>query len=170
MHGKVVAVRPQAIQRRKENRQAMALDSEQNTIQQKDIVKVIDGPHSGRQGEIKHLYRNFAFLSSRMMMENGGIFVCNTRQLVLAGGSKGGGGRGGQGEGGGRVGGGGGFGRGGGRMGHESRDRDLIGQTIKVTQGSYKGHMGIVKVLENNFVEITSILLVMGFVQKSSNL
>ena len=34
-------------------------------FQCKDIVKCIDGPHSGRQGEIKHLYRNFAFLHSR---------------------------------------------------------------------------------------------------------
>ncbi len=51
----------------------------------KDIVKVIDGPHSGRQGEIKHVFRNFAFLHSRMMMDNGGIFVCKCRHLVLAG-------------------------------------------------------------------------------------
>lgn len=168
MHGKVVAVRPQALQRRKENRQAVALDSEQNTIQRKDVVKVIDGPHSGRQGEIRHLYRNFAFLHSRMMLENGGVFVCKTRHLVQAGGSKGvssspatavagymsprisspmhpgGGGRGGRGGG---RGGGGGFGRGGGRMG---RDRDLIGKTIKVTQGPYKGHIGIVKVSEQS--------------------
>ena len=41
MHGKVVSVRPQALQRRKENRTATALDSEQNAIQRKDIVKVI---------------------------------------------------------------------------------------------------------------------------------
>lgn len=184
MHGKVVAVRPQSLQRRKENRQAVALDSEQNTIQRKDIVKAIDGPHSGRQGEIRHLYRNFAFLHSRMMLENGGIFVCKTRHLVLAGGSKsntgssttqlnagymsprisspmhpssgtrggrgggggggvGGGSGGGGGGGGGGPGRGGGFGRGGGRVG---RDRDLIGKTIKVTQGPYKGHIGIVKV------------------------
>jgi transcription elongation factor len=26
------------------------------------------------------------------------------------------------------------------------RDRELIGQTIKITQGPYKGHIGIVKV------------------------
>ena len=173
MHGKVVAVRPQALQRRKENRQAVALDSEQNTIQRKDIVKVIDGPHSGRQGEIRHLYRNFAFLHSRMMLENGGVFVCKTRHLVQAGGSKSvsstpaamnmgymsprisspmhpggggnnqGGGRGGRGGGGGGRGGGGFGGRGGGGIG---RDRDLIGKTIKVTQGPYKGHIGIVNV------------------------
>lgn len=42
----------------------------------------------GRDGEIKHLYRNLAFLYSRMYTENGGIFVCKTRHLRLAGGNK----------------------------------------------------------------------------------
>lgn len=46
MHGKLVHVKPQAVHKKKENRRAMALDSEQNTIQVKDVVKVIDGPHS----------------------------------------------------------------------------------------------------------------------------
>jgi len=35
-----------------------------------------------------HLYRSYAFLMSRMMTENGGYFVCRTRHLVQAGGSK----------------------------------------------------------------------------------
>lgn len=46
MHGKVMTVRHQAVNRRKDNRFAVALDSEQNSIHVKDIVKVIDGPHS----------------------------------------------------------------------------------------------------------------------------
>ena len=33
----------------------------------------------------------------------------------------------------------------GGRGGMVGRDRDLIGQTIKITQGPYKSHIGIVK-------------------------
>ncbi len=162
MHGKVQAVRPAALQKKRENKNAVALDSEQNAIRKRDIVKVIDGPHNGRQGEIKHLFRNFAFLHSRMMLENGGIFVCKCRHLVLAGGSRAGpgagmssrsampgfmspriaspmhpsqgGGRGGRGS----------FGRGRGR-GSVGRDRDLIGQTIKITQGPYKSHIGMVK-------------------------
>lgn len=113
----------------------------------------------GRDGEIKHLYRNFAFLHSRMYLDNGGVFVCKTRHLQLAGGSKasptaglggqspfhggfmspriaasprhpGGGGGGGQ------------RGRGGGQRGGRfgvRRDRDIIGQTIKITGGPYKG-------------------------------
>lgn len=168
MHGKLVHVKPQAVHKKKENRRAMALDSEQNTIQVKDVVKVIDGPHSGRQGEIRHLYRNFAFLHSKMMIENGGIFVCKTRHLVQAGGAKSSGG--GLGVGGMSTGfmsprlsspahpaGGGaperggadrGFGdrnRGRGRGRGMGRDRGIIGQTIKITQGPYKGHVGIVK-------------------------
>jgi transcription elongation factor SPT5 len=171
MHGKVQSVRPAALQKKRENKNAVALDSEQNAIQKKDIVKVIDGPHNGRQGEIKHLFRNFAFLHSRMMLDNGGIFVCKCRHLVLAGGSRAGPGAGGGGggraaaggmpgfmspriaspmhpsQGGGRGGGGrgGGMGRGRGRGGMVGRDRDLIGQTIKITQGPYKSHIGMVK-------------------------
>uniref|UniRef100_A0A8C2WUV4 Transcription elongation factor SPT5 n=1 Tax=Cyclopterus lumpus TaxID=8103 RepID=A0A8C2WUV4_CYCLU len=152
MHGKVMTVRHQAVNRRKDNRFAVALDSEQNNIHVKDIVKVIDGPHSGREGEIRHLFRGFAFLHCKKLVENGGMFVCKTRHLVLAGGSKPrdvtnftvggfapmsprisspmhhGGGRGGGG------GGGGGMGRGRGR-----RDNELIGQTVRISQGPYKG-------------------------------
>ena len=81
-----MSVRPAALQKKRENKNAVALDSEQNSIQKKDIVKVIDGPHSGRQGEIENLFRNFAFLRSKKMLENGGIFVCKCRHLQLAGG------------------------------------------------------------------------------------
>ena len=38
----------------------------------RDIVKCIDGPNSGCPGEIKHLFRNYAFLHSRMMLDNRG--------------------------------------------------------------------------------------------------
>lgn len=39
-------MKPQAVSRKKDTRNAVALDSENNNIQVKDIVKVIDGPHS----------------------------------------------------------------------------------------------------------------------------
>ena len=50
MHGKIIKVKPQAVHKKKDSRYAVALDTEQNTIQKKDIVKVIDGPHSVRWG------------------------------------------------------------------------------------------------------------------------
>lgn len=155
MQGKVIECKPQALQKRRESRFTRALDSDHNAIQKRDIVKVIDGPHAGRSGEIKHLYRNFAFLQSRMYLDNGGIFVCKTRHLQLAGGTKansspgpglgfmspriqsphpnGGGGGGGE------------RGRGRGRGSGPQRDRELIGQTIKITGGPFKGNVGIVK-------------------------
>lgn len=116
----------------------------------------------GRDGEIKHIYRNLAFLHSRMYTENGGIFVCKTHHLQLAGGSKNnannaaplglfnglmsprihspmhpsGGQRGGRGAGrGGR----------GGFNNRVSRDREILGKSIKITGGPYKGAVGIVK-------------------------
>uniref|UniRef100_UPI00358F19F6 transcription elongation factor SPT5-like isoform X3 n=1 Tax=Myxine glutinosa TaxID=7769 RepID=UPI00358F19F6 len=88
MHGKVLSVKHQAVTRKRDNRHAVALDSEQNNIQARDVVKVTDGPHSGREGEVKHLFRGFAFLHSKKLVENGGMFVCKTRHVVLAGGSK----------------------------------------------------------------------------------
>ena len=88
MHGKVVEARPQGLTKRRENRNTEALDHQAITIQKRDIVKVVDGPHAGRGGEIKHLYRSFAFLHSRNYIDNGGIFVCKTRHLQLAGGNK----------------------------------------------------------------------------------
>jgi len=42
----------------------------------------------GKEGEIRHLYRGFAFLHSKKVIENGGIFVARTRQLALAGSSR----------------------------------------------------------------------------------
>lgn len=160
MHGKVMECKPTALQKRRENNKTIALDSEQNQIKRRDIVKVLEGPHAGRDGEIKHLYRSLAFLHSRMYTENGGIFVCKTRHLKLAGGNKnssnamgamgmlgfmspriqspmhpGGGGT--RGRGGGM--------RGRGGRGGMSRDREILGKSIKITGGSYKGFVGIVK-------------------------
>ena len=42
----VVPVKPQGVTRKRDTRHAVALDSENNNIQVKDMVKVIDGPHS----------------------------------------------------------------------------------------------------------------------------
>ncbi|BET00579.1 Transcription elongation factor [Nesidiocoris tenuis] len=158
MEGKITMCKPQALHKKKENRNNYALDSESNTIQRRDMVNVIDGMHNGRKGEVKHIYRNYVFLYSNQHLEHGGIFVCKTRHIQLAGGNKaadslsltntgfmsprisspmhpsGGGGRGGRG---GRGGAGGGMG---GR-----RERELVGKTIRISSGPYKGSIGIVK-------------------------
>ncbi|KAF7639746.1 Transcription elongation factor SPT5 [Meloidogyne graminicola] len=95
MHGKVVRINPQTIDSKRESRFMKALDSQKNTIQVGDMVKVVDGPFAPRkesdeekQGELKHLYRNWAFVYSRKHSINGGIFVCKSKQLQLIGGAK----------------------------------------------------------------------------------
>ncbi len=40
MHGKVISAKPASLQKKRENRNAVALDSEQNAVQNGDIVKV----------------------------------------------------------------------------------------------------------------------------------
>lgn len=57
MHCKVVECRPGSLQKRRINKYTAALDSYRNNLHRRDMVKVIDGPHSGFSGEIKHLYR-----------------------------------------------------------------------------------------------------------------
>ncbi|XP_055342396.1 transcription elongation factor SPT5-like [Paramacrobiotus metropolitanus] len=88
MHGKLLQMKPGAILRKKDSRRAVALDSEHNQIQVKDSVKVTDGIHNGKQGEVKHIFRGVLFLHSKLVAENGGIFVCKARSTVLAGASQ----------------------------------------------------------------------------------
>lgn len=84
----MVRVRHQAIHGKKDTRFAVALDSDKCNIRNGDRVRVVDGPHAGKQGDIKHLYRSFAFIFCKTYAENGGIFVCRARHLLLAGGSQ----------------------------------------------------------------------------------
>lgn len=52
-----------------------------------DTVRVVDGPHASAHatGQIKHIFRTYVFLFSRTHPDNGGIFVCRARHLLLAG-------------------------------------------------------------------------------------
>lgn len=150
MHGNVIDLKPTALQKRRENQNTIALDSNSNVIRRRDFVTVMDGQHCGRDGQIRHLYRNFAFVYSRLYTENAGIFACKTSHMKLTrGGNISGIGVGGSPmvgfmspriQGGGR-------GRGGHRGGYGgvSRDREILGKCIKITGGSYKGSIGCVR-------------------------
>lgn len=48
-----LSLKPNAITRKRDARNAIALDAENNNIQVKDIVKVTDGPHSVRIQSVK---------------------------------------------------------------------------------------------------------------------
>lgn len=159
--GRVRQYKSQAVTRKTEARKPMALDIDNNQIQIKDKVKVVDGPHKNKTAEVMHIFRSYIFLQSRLVTENGGIFVTKPKNLQLFGSSAGrtttysssgitldisspritsphhpsapGGPSGGylmnQNKSGGR----------------DSNSLKLIGRTIKIVKGSYKGHIGIVK-------------------------
>ncbi|GMT24471.1 hypothetical protein PFISCL1PPCAC_15768 [Pristionchus fissidentatus] len=91
-HGKITRVKPQSIQAKKVNKNVTTTDSQQNSIQMKDVVKVVDGPFATKreredekQGEILHIFRFHVFVHSRKHTENGGIFVCKAKHLLLVG-------------------------------------------------------------------------------------
>ena len=165
-YDKVQAAKQQAVQK-KNTKRAVTLDKFNNSLSAGDLVKIGDGPRKGSQGEVKHIYRHFVFVQIHQYFENAGYAVVRAKGCELVGGqnksvstmgtprqsprSQMGGamslqsprlspfssprGRGG-------GGGGGGVGRGGGAY---ARDVKLIGQTVRITVGAYKNHIGIVK-------------------------
>jgi hypothetical protein len=58
-------------------------------LQLGDQVTVVDGPFKERRGVVKHLFRYFAFVHSKEVIENNGLFACRTGQLFLQGGRNG---------------------------------------------------------------------------------
>ncbi len=86
--GNIQTVKLQEMGTKKSSKYATAFDSRSNTINIDDIVNVVDGPHKGRQGTVKHLYRSFAFLHTRDLLENSGIFVVRAVHCAVLGGTK----------------------------------------------------------------------------------
>lgn len=163
-HNKVRQFKSQSVTKRTDaNRKAIALDKETNPIQVKDQVQVVDGTYKDKTAEVKHIFRAWVFLHSRSVLEHGGMFVCKAKYLKVVGSASN------------RKNVISGFSNpnmsaglmsprissphhpaeGRDATGHlmpsnpyGGRDRgtlSLIGKTIKIVKGSYKGHIGIVK-------------------------
>ena len=175
-------VRPyksQAVTKKSEsNKKAVALDKDNNPMQVKDQVTIVEGENKGKTAEVRHIYRSWAFLHSKAAIENGGMFVCKTRLLQVVGSTANrslttGFANPGMNTGfmsphlasphhpsaGSRV-----ADPGGNMMapsafgGRDRQSAALIGKTIRIIKGSYKGHIGIVKdaIQSNARVELHS--------------
>ncbi len=119
---------------------SMALDAEQNTIRCGNVVNIIEGRYIRSVGTIKHMHRAVLFIHSRTHQSNSGIFVVRARSCVLAGNKR----DGSQLTGTGYV----------SNVGEQKdnvlRDSrnmhdELLGQTVKLIKGQYKGHAGMVR-------------------------
>ncbi|OUC39990.1 hypothetical protein D917_04430 [Trichinella nativa] len=84
-NGKVVRMKHQSLYGKKSSKYAVALDCEGNNIGVGDVLKVIDGPNKGLQGEVKHLYRSYLFMYSTAHHKDGGMFVCRARHVLTLG-------------------------------------------------------------------------------------
>lgn len=147
--------------RKRDHSRAVASDHSGNILRVSDRVKEVHTPN--REGTILFLHRGTAFVKSREVVENAGVFVSRSKDLassnpmasaMAAGGPLGAPGSinsprsimGGPGAGGpGRLGG------GGGRRGPKDR---LVGQTVMVRQGKHKGKLGIVKEVTGDLARV----------------
>lgn len=175
--GRVKPYKTQAVSKKSEsNKKAVALDKDNNPIQVKDQVTVMDGTYKGKTATVKHIYRSWAFLHCKAVLEHGGMIVCRARLLQVVGSNANrsvttgfanpGMNAGfmspriasphhpstGRNEPGGNTMAPGAFG------GRDQQSRALIGKTIRIVKGSYKGHIGIVKdaIQSNARVELHS--------------
>lgn len=78
-NGSTRDISDQEIQRKLQSNRAAALDKVKNHITPGEMVSVVDGPHQGQSGTIKHIYRSFVFLHNNKMTGNAGIFVVKSR-------------------------------------------------------------------------------------------
>ncbi|KAL1831157.1 hypothetical protein ACET3Z_000808 [Daucus carota] len=148
---KIVLVRLRDIKYKIERKNS-ALDPSRNIIAVKDIVKILDGPFEGKQGPVEHIYKGILFIYDRHHLEHAGYifllspnlgnpasrFAPKTHHFVPQSPCK-------MPRGGHQMNSGGRFGRG---RGHQS----LIGTTIKVHVGSFKGCKGIIKEVKGQTV------------------
>ncbi|KNC55993.1 transcription elongation factor SPT5 [Thecamonas trahens ATCC 50062] len=87
-NGVVSTVRPTEVGK-KWTRRSITLDSAGNNVGVRDVIRVLDGPHKGKQGTVKHIFRAHIFAHSASVMEHGGMFAVRGRNCVLLGGAMG---------------------------------------------------------------------------------
>lgn len=147
-HGIAREARPEELRgkRNKASDRAVALDVQANQIRCGDSVTIVEGPHKGKVASIKRMSRAQLFLYSQFKSEHAGIFVVRSRSCVLTGGTKS------------RSAGGANPGaspmstpgfntpqsdNGRGPMRGE-RDESLMGKTVRIQAGQWKGYLGTV--------------------------
>ena len=139
-HGVVREVRPEELRgkRNSSSKRAVALDVQGNQIRVGDSVSVAEGPHKGKTATIKQMNRAQLFLYSQTQTEDAGIIVVRSRSCVLSGARN----RPMMGD----TNGGGGFNARGGAVGGRGgkKDDNLIGKTVRVQGGQWKGYIGTV--------------------------
>ncbi|EEF36249.1 suppressor of ty, putative [Ricinus communis] len=144
-------------------------DRYKNTIAVKDVVRIIDGPCKGKQGPVEHIYKGVLFIYDRHHLEHAGFICAKSHSCIVVGGTRANGDRNGDSysrfssfktpprvpqsprrfprggppfESGGR--------NRGGRGGHDA----LVGTTVKIRLGPFKGYRGRVVEIKGPSVRV----------------
>ncbi|KAF6153369.1 hypothetical protein GIB67_003559 [Kingdonia uniflora] len=64
-----------------------AQDRSRNTVSVKDVVKILEGPSKGKQGPVEHIYRGILFIIDRHHLEHAGYICVKAQSCILIGGS-----------------------------------------------------------------------------------
>ncbi|CAA7019681.1 unnamed protein product [Microthlaspi erraticum] len=145
-------------------------DRYKNVINVNDGVRVIEGPSKGKQGPVRHIYKGVLFIYDRHHLEHAGFICAKSTSCVVVGGSRSGanrnggdrfsnfkapapvpssprrfqpGGRGMGYNGGGR-----------GRGGRGGGENSLLGTTVKIRLGRFKGYRGPVVEVKGDSVRV----------------
>jgi transcription elongation factor SPT5 len=81
----VNSAKVQDIDKKRTSKFASSLDSQNSTLTMDDVVRVSNGPNRGKQGGVKHIFRQNIFIYSRQEQDNSGIFVAQARHCSLMG-------------------------------------------------------------------------------------
>ncbi|KAL4332541.1 hypothetical protein GQ457_07G022580 [Hibiscus cannabinus] len=144
-------------------------DKYRNIVSVKDVVRILEGPCKGKQGPVEHIYKGVLFVYDRHHLEHAGFICAKADSCCIVGGSRSNGNRNGDSlsrfgnfkapqrvppsarrfsrggppfDSGGR--------HRGGRGGHDA----LIGTTVKIRQGPFKGYRGRVVDIKGQSVRV----------------
>ena len=140
-HGLAREVRPEELRGKRNSMaaRAVALDVQGNQIRVGDSVNIAEGPHKGKTATIKRMSRAQLFLHSQTRSDHAGIFVVRSRSCILAGArtqnrsAESGSFSNAQGQANGAA------------AGAKGRKDDgLIGKTVRIQAGQWKGYIGTV--------------------------
>ncbi|GAA5983869.1 hypothetical protein JCM11641_006402 [Rhodosporidiobolus odoratus] len=147
--GTVRMLKPNQISSKVNTRFSVATDKEGFDIKEGDSMKEVSANGTERRGRVLHVYRSmYAFLHSRDLVENSGVFVCHARHLESTAprANKPKMGTGMNPERMGMV----GMPQPQVQTGVSFRPDGRINRRVAVTQGTYKGHAGIIKDVTGN--------------------
>ena len=85
--GEIKRVLPQELKgkRNVQSERASTFDAAHSSITVGDTVNVTEGAHGKQSGTVRHMWKSILYLHNKNYLKNAGMFVCRSRQCLLAG-------------------------------------------------------------------------------------